>query len=121
MFLIEFEYRIKPLFDYDFDLVDIVPDSRIGIFARERLSDLKDFCKANPEFHIISRLMYANIEMNRVVEETKEKTKKEIISKPKSPSAVKTSDDSMSKFTEESIKGKSLWELAEEAKREAGI
>jgi len=59
--------------------------------------------------------------MNRVVEETKEKTKKEIISKPKSPSAVKTSDGLSSKFTEDSIKGKSLWELAEEAKREAGL
>lgn len=59
--------------------------------------------------------------MNRVVEQTKEETKKDILSKPKNPSAIKTQDSFATKFSDENIRGKSLWELAEEAKREAGF
>ena len=59
--------------------------------------------------------------MSSQVEQAKEDTKKDIISKPKNPSAVKTSDDFGSKFSEDKTKGKSLWELAEMAKREAGF
>lgn len=60
-------------------------------------------------------------EMTRVVAETKEATKKDILAKPKSPSSVKTSDGLASKFSEEDIKNKSIWELAELAKKEAGF
>lgn len=60
-------------------------------------------------------------EMSRVVEETREQTKKDIISKPKSPSSVKTQDTFNSKFDEKTLAGKSLWELAEMAKKESGL
>ena len=69
----------------------------------------------------VEKAYLASKEMNRVVEETKEKTKKEVLSKPKSPSAVKTQDGAGSKFSEEDIKSKSIWELAEQAKKEAGL
>lgn len=59
-------------------------------------------------------------EMGRVVEETKAQTKKDIISKPKSPSSVKTVDGFGSKFDEKTLSEKSIWELAEMAKKEAG-
>lgn len=59
-------------------------------------------------------------EMSRVVEETKAQTKKDIISKPKSPSSVKTVDGFSSKFDEKTLSEKSIWELAEMAKKEAG-
>ena len=58
--------------------------------------------------------------MNRVAEEAKEKTKKDIISKPKSPSSVKTQDGFNTKFDDKTLAEKSIWELAEMAKREAG-
>ena len=60
-------------------------------------------------------------EMTRVVQETKETTKKDLLAKPKSPSSIKTQDGLGTKFSEENIKSKSLWELAEQAKREAGF
>ena len=63
----------------------------------------------------------ASKDMSREVEETKEKTKKEVLSKPKSPSSVKTKDGPSTLFSEDNIKNKSIYELAEEAKREAGF
>ena len=59
--------------------------------------------------------------MNRVVEDTKVQTKKDIISKPKSPSAIKTEDSFNTKFSDKTLSEKSIWELAEMAKEEAGI
>ena len=86
-------------------------------FDKEKvLETMKKFGIENVE-----KAYLASKEMNRVVEETKEKTKKEVLSKPKSPSAVKTQDGSSSKFSEEDIRGKSIWELAEQAKKEAGL
>lgn len=58
--------------------------------------------------------------MNRVADEAKEKTKKDIISKPKSPSSVKTQDSFNTKFDDKTLQEKSIWELAEMAKKEAG-
>ena len=69
----------------------------------------------------VEKAYLASKEMNRVVQETKEKTKKEVLSKPKSPSSVKTQDGSGTKFSDEDISKKSIYELAEQAKREAGI
>lgn len=60
-------------------------------------------------------------EMSRVVEQTKEQTKKEIISKPKSPSSVKTVDGYNNKVGEKTLKDKSIYELVEDAKQEAGL
>lgn len=59
-------------------------------------------------------------EMNRVAEEAKEKVKKDITSKPKSPSAEKTQDGFATKFSDEVIGKESIFELAERAKKEAG-
>lgn len=83
----------------------------------------EDVLKVMEKFGIdnVEKAYLASKEMNRVVEETKEKTKKEVLSKPKSPSAVKTQDGSGTKFSDEDIRSKSIWELAEQAKREAGI
>lgn len=58
--------------------------------------------------------------MSRVVQETKEQTKKDIISKPKSPSSIKTEDAFNSKFDDKTLQEKTIWELAEMAKKEAG-
>ena len=59
-------------------------------------------------------------EMSREVAAAKETTKKEIIAKPKSPSSVKTVDGFNTKFDDKTIAEKSIWELAEMAKKEAG-
>lgn len=59
--------------------------------------------------------------MNQTVEEAKDKTKKDILSKPKAASGVKTSDDFSSKLSEDKISSTPLHELIEQAKREAGI
>lgn len=82
-----------------------------------------DVLKVMEKFGIdsVEKAYLASKEMNRVVEETKEKTKKEVLSKPKSPSSVKTKDGASSIFSEENIRNKSIYELAEEAKREAGF
>lgn len=69
----------------------------------------------------VEKAYLASKEMNRVVEKTKEETKKQILAKPKSPSSVKTQDAAGTKFSDEDIKGKSIFELAEMAKKEAGI
>lgn len=69
----------------------------------------------------VEKAYLAYKEMSRVVEKTKEDTKKDLLAKPKSPSSIKTQDGPGSKFSEENIKTKSLWELAEQAKREAGF
>ena len=68
----------------------------------------------------VERAYTAWKEMSRVVAETKEQTKKDIISKPKSPSSVKTVDGFNNKFDEKTLSEKSIWELAEMAKKEAG-
>ena len=54
----------------------------------------EDVLKVMEKFGIdnVEKAYLASKEMNRVVEETKEKTKKEVLSKPKSPSSVKTVD-----------------------------
>lgn len=69
----------------------------------------------------VERAYLAWKEMGRVVEKTKEDTKKEILAKPKSPSSVKTQDGVGSKFSDEDISKLSIHELAERAKREAGF
>ena len=69
----------------------------------------------------VEKAYFASKEMKRETDKAKEDTKKDLLSKPKSPSSVKTQDTLGSKFSEENIRNKSLWELAEEAKKEAGF
>lgn len=59
-------------------------------------------------------------EISKVKVEAKDETKKEILSRPKSPSGVKTTDEGVDQ-TSEADKKKSLWEIVEEAKKKAGI
>ena len=82
-----------------------------------------DVLKIMDEFKIgdVETAYNAWKKMNRVVEDTKVQTKKDIISKPKSPSAIKTEDSFNTKFSDKTLSEKSIWELAEMAKEEAGI
>jgi len=83
----------------------------------------EDVLKVMEKFGIdnVEKAYLASKEMNRVVEETKEKTKKEVLSKPKSPSSVKTVDGPATKFSDKDISELSMQELAERAKQEAGF
>lgn len=94
-------------------------------YASSLYSDFKreEVLKVMDKYSIdnVEKAYLAWKEMSRVVAETKEATKKDILAKPKSPSSVKTQDGLATKFSDEDIKGKSLWELAEQAKREAGF
>ncbi len=47
--LLEFWQRTAPLVDYEFEDVDIVPDTIIGDFNAYRLEDLPEFCLYNPD------------------------------------------------------------------------
>jgi len=42
----------------------IIPDCILGSFYRSSVDDLRSFCNANPEFHIVS-LLTANTKVNR--------------------------------------------------------
>lgn len=64
----EFRIRTGFVMDLDFEFLDIVPSTRLGCFARSRLSELVDFCQNNPEYHIISHLRRVPIKVNAVVE-----------------------------------------------------
>ncbi len=52
--LYEFIQRTAPLVDFEFEDVDIVPDTITGGFESNRLTELESFCKKNPDYHIIS-------------------------------------------------------------------
>lgn len=59
--------RVEPLRFEDFDGLDIVPTTKLGVFRRKRIKDLLSFCEQNPEYHIISHLGPC-IEMNKLHE-----------------------------------------------------
>ena len=69
----------------------------------------------------VEKAYLASKEMAREAAAVKETTKKEILAKPKSPSSVKTQDGANTKFSEKDISEKSIYELAEQAKKEAGL
>ena len=64
----EFRLRAGLLMDLDFALLDIVPTTQLGLFARTRLGELQAFCRSNPEYHIVSFLKHNSIQVNAVVE-----------------------------------------------------
>ena len=47
---------VEPLYCDDFDGLDIKPSTPSGIFGYDRYLDLMEFCKKNPEYHVISHL-----------------------------------------------------------------
>ncbi len=53
---LEFRRRVAVLVDYEFEEVDIIPDSMIGTFDNHRLDELQDFCAKNPDYHIVSNV-----------------------------------------------------------------
>ncbi len=52
--VIEFRKRTAILYDYEFEPVDILPDTLYGAFDPHRIDELMEFCRANPDYHIIS-------------------------------------------------------------------
>ncbi len=62
----EFRKRTSVLLDYEFEDVSIVPDSLIGAFKAHRLEELKQFCKENPDYHIVSEVKYC-LYFNKVI------------------------------------------------------
>ncbi len=62
----EFLHRTVPLVDYEFEDADIVPDTITGDFRADRLAELQDFCRQNPEYHIIS-IIDACLYFNKIV------------------------------------------------------
>lgn len=65
----DFQRRTAPLMDFDFALLDIAPDTRLGIFGPKRLSELITFCRLNPKYHIISFFKHTCIRVNALVED----------------------------------------------------
>ncbi len=64
---LEFRNRTGILFDYEFEPVDIVPDTITGLFLRSRLDELIEYCEINPEYHIVS-ILYGSMFFNRILE-----------------------------------------------------
>jgi hypothetical protein len=55
----EFLERVGRVMFDDFDHLDIVPDSVVGIFGSNRTEELKEFCKKNPQYHIVTAIKFA--------------------------------------------------------------
>lgn len=64
----EFNRITDPAMDTDFEMMDIIPSTKLGIFDRHRLQELLNFCRLYPEYHIISLLKDAPIKVNSAVE-----------------------------------------------------
>lgn len=63
----EFNARTKPVRDA-FEL-DIIPDTRLGLFLRDRFEELIQYCRQHPRYHIISVLPKSAIKINRPVKD----------------------------------------------------
>ncbi len=59
----DFRRRTVPLSvaEWDYADLDITPDDHVGIFNRNRLPELIDFCSRHPQYHIISFLNYSPV------------------------------------------------------------
>lgn len=62
----EFNARTKPITDHLG--LDIVSDTRLGIFLSHRLPELIQYCNKNPQYHIISVLPKSTTKINRPIE-----------------------------------------------------
>ena len=61
--LFEFSRRVAKLADLDFCGLDIKPCHPLGRFLPNRLEELVEYCRANPQYHIVSYLgdfLYVN-------------------------------------------------------------
>ena len=56
---------------YEFEDVDIVPDSITGVFDNHRLDELIEFCAKNPDYHIVSSVN-VGLYFNKVVPHAQE-------------------------------------------------
>lgn len=52
----EFMNLVSPLRFDDFEMVEVIPNTHIGLFDRHRFSELTEFCKRFPEYHIVSNV-----------------------------------------------------------------
>jgi hypothetical protein len=55
----EFVHRVGRVVYDDFEHMDIVPDTAFGLFGPERTAELKEFCKKNPQYHIVTVIDFA--------------------------------------------------------------
>ncbi len=62
----EFRQRAAILFDYEFESVGLAPDTLYGAFDPHRIVELMEFCRKNPDYHIVS-LLHAALYFNRVM------------------------------------------------------
>jgi hypothetical protein len=59
-----FYNTVEPIFDYEMEFIDIVPNADAGFFDKHRLSELMIYCKSNPEYHVISKWGLEGITIN---------------------------------------------------------
>ena len=60
----EFMEKVDPLHFDDFEGLDIVPTTKLGIFSNDRLDELVRFCKTHHKFHVVS-VLSAGIKFNK--------------------------------------------------------
>ena len=51
---IEFLNRTAIILDFEFEDINLIPNSPAGMFDNHRLEELKRFCVQNPVYHIVS-------------------------------------------------------------------
>ena len=51
---VDFLNRVVTLTDYEFENVDLIPDTLCGTFSSDRFKELIYYCAEHEEFHIIS-------------------------------------------------------------------
>lgn len=62
----EFDDRTKPIY-YHLYLDDIESDTRLGFFLAHRYEELLDYCKKNPQYHVISKIGRYTLTVNNAV------------------------------------------------------
>lgn len=67
----EFCLKVDILRFDDFDQLGIDPTSRLGLFTKKRLPELKEFCSHNPSYHIISMVEGSFFFINRAINNCK--------------------------------------------------
>lgn len=56
---------VDPLLKFDLDEMGITPDTDLGFFLKKRFDELVEYCKKNPNCHVIS--MWRGIKINTAI------------------------------------------------------
>jgi hypothetical protein len=64
----EFKERVDIQFFFDLAREGIYPDSFTGVFEKHRLSELLEFCRKNPVYHVISMVSGSGAYFNKPTE-----------------------------------------------------